>query len=254
MARKSVAAQVSQRMEHAARGVKPANKPALKSAALVFKKGIEGEFSRDGVRVGSEIDRKPWRGIQVRELDESRVQVKAAPGAHLVNNPTAPHFIIAAGVGGTRASRAARLGGSASRTLRGMDITTDAGDVLSFTSGEIARRMGSSRRRNTSGRLADELGVNIVGFRRTRITEQSQILTGPVSATGRFRTLAQTKTSARGKKALTIGAGGNLRLYARHPGTKGRGSFGRGRDRARDAAAREYLAEQRRALNWGTTR
>ena len=213
MARRSVATQVSRRMEHAARGLKPANRPAIKSAALVFRDGIEAEFARNGLRARqSKLAGSPWKGVLVRDLPDGRVEVRAANPAHLFNNPTAAHFVVAAGVGGSRRSRATRLGGLASRTVR----TVNAG-------GE-----------------------------RTRYTQQSRLLEGPVSAAGAFRGLRQTKASARGKKALKIG--GNLRLYARHRGTRGRPSFGAGRDRARDDAARAYLTEQRRALNWGTTR
>lgn len=213
MARRSVAVDVSKMCERAARGVRPANRPALKSAALVFKKGIEGEFARNGLRPGAKLAGSPWKGVLVRDLSGGeQIEVKAANPAHLFNNPTNPRVIVAAGVGGSRRSRAARLGGLGSRTVKTVNA---AGETV-------------------------------------RYTQQSQIGIGPVLGAGAFRGLRQTKQSARGKKALTIG--GNLRLYARHPGTRGKRSFGPGRDRVRDAAAREYLAEQRRALNWGTRR
>lgn len=213
MARRSVSAQVSRRMEQAARGVKPANRPALASAAKVFTHGIEGEFARNGLRArSSRLAGTKWKGVLDRSLQGGeQIEVRAANPAHLFNNPTAAHFIVAAGVGGSRRSRAARLGGLGSRTVKTVNAEGDT----------------------------------------VRHTQQSRILEGPVIGS-RLTGLRQTKASAKGKKALTIG--GNLRLYARHRGTRGKPSFGKGRDRVREQAAREYLAQQRRALNWGTTR
>jgi len=212
MARRSVAADVATRMEIRARGLKPASKPALTSAAEVFRVGIEREFARNGLKKGANLAGSPWKGVLTKTLSDGGIEIRAANPAHLFNNPTRSHFIVAAGVGGTRSSRAARLGGRASRTVR------------------IKREDGT------------------VG----RFSEGAELPIGPVIAAGRLAGLRATKSSTRGKKALRFR--GVLRLYGRHPGTRGRPSFGKGRDRVRDAAARKYLAEQRRALNWGTTR
>lgn len=60
---------------------------------------------------------------------------------------------------------------------------------------------------------------------------------------GQFGSLRNVK---RGKQALTIGA--NLRAYAFHPGTRGKGWWGKGERKAGDVAIKAYRDAMRRAL------
>lgn len=183
-------------------------------AARKFQAGIEREFARNGLRKGARLAGAPWKGVLLKDLGGS-VEIKAANPAHLFNNPTSPRFIVAAGVGGSRSSRAARLGGTASRTVS---------------------------RTNTDGV-------------RVRYTERSTLPVGPVLGTrlfnnrrGKSARLKPGRTG--GKQALSFG-GNHPVLYARHPGTRGRRSFGPGRDRTRQEAADAYLTQHRAQLRWG---
>jgi len=197
----SSVAEFSRAMERAGRSLTGANGAATRAAAEVFRSGITATFAANGLRPGSKLAGTAWKGVLVKSLSDGRVEVKAATPAHLFNNPTSAHIIVAKGVGGSRRSRAARLGSLASRTVR-----------------------------------AD--GV--------RYTQGSQVAFGPMLGFGgKFAGLRATKDSRRGKQALSFG-GSHPVLYARHPGTKGKRSFGPGTDRARRPAAEAYMRAQRR--------
>ena len=104
--------------------------------------------------------------------------------AHLLNNPTAPHFIGARRLGSRR-----RLSGMSARV----------GATAAF---------GGSNRGAFGGLLPAE-----------RVTRSGAVRSG-------------------GKRALTIGS--NLRAYAFHPGTRGKGFFQRAKAAAEATAPRVY--------------
>lgn len=197
--------ELSAALERRARGMRPANRPAVLEAAQVFKKGIEAEFSRNGLRVGAKLAGRPWKGVGYNQTGDDTVEIRAKSPAHLFNNPTAPHIIGARGFG-SRAGIARRLGGRASRTRSGV------------------RADGT----------------------RFRYSEAAELAVGPISGRGRLG----ARTSGRGKQALRFG-GNHPVAYARHPGTRGRRSFGPGRDKTRPKAARKFLDEHYARLRWG---
>lgn len=151
----------------------------LAATAMVGKRVFETSAAASGV-LGSTMAGKR-RAIGVR-YDIGRASRKAGSAvavitytgpAHLVNNPTAPHFI------GAR-----RLGSR--RRLRGM--SGRVGATAAF---------GGSNRGAFGGLLAAQ-----------RVTRSGAVRSG-------------------GKQALTIGS--DLRAYAFHPGTSGKGFYQRAR-------------------------
>lgn len=190
----------ARRLDTAGRTLTATKTTALRSSSKVFQHGIERSFAQAGLRVGANLAGAPWKGVIVRPLDAERVEIRAANPAHLFNNRTSPHVIAAAGLGGSRSSRAARLGATASRTVR-----------------------------------ADG--------RRYTIRAES------AGATGGRGTFTGLRRSARsgGKRALVFG-GGHPFTWARHPGTRGRPAFSRGRDEAKPQAAETFLRAHRDEL------
>lgn len=179
------------------------------AAAEVFKQAIEAEFARNGLPVGANLAGSPWKGVLLKRVGDG-VEVKAANPAHFFNNRTAPHLIVAKGFGGSRRSRAAALGGLASRTVT------------------VANEDGS----------------------RGRYTLRAQTPIGPLTgAGGRLGRLRATRDSRSGKRALTV-PGRGYRAYVRHPGTRGRPSFGAGTRKGRQKAAEAMMAEHRREMMW----
>lgn len=214
----------------------------VERASFAMKQRISAEASRasggDGRLSGAKDARISVR-YDVKGERNPTALIRALGPWQLVEFDTNPHFITSRRGGGSRRSRAARLGGSGSRTLRGVTITTAAGNTLAFTSGDLAAALGSSRRRNTSGRLGEALGVEIVDFRRTRITEGSTVGFGPV-APGAGSGLG-------GRGGIDI-KGVGWRRYARHPGTRGKRPWARGRDRGLPEARKELLLTSLKAL------
>ncbi len=179
---RSVADLVS-RIERAERTLRDENRVPLRAAAVAFKRGIEGQFAKDGLRVGSTLAGRPWKGVGFEEKSDREVLVRARPPAHLFTNPTSPHLIVPKKIGGSRRSRVARFGAVASS------------------------RQG-----------------------------RSQLPMGPITAAGKMGVRA----------AILPGTG--PKAYARHPGTKGTGSFGKGVKASRKPAAEAYMKTRRKEL------
>lgn len=159
------AAQLAKKIDTFAKAVADP-KPGLNAAGLAGKTVFQAQAAGAGV-LGSKLagKRKPINARYDLKVNgplagSGAVIVTYTGPAHLVNNPTRPHFITAKGLRGSRRSRAQRAGGAALVAAFGL-----------------------------SGR----------------------------GAFGGF--------GGKGAKALTIGP--NLRAYARHPGTKGKGFFQR---------------------------
>lgn len=156
------AAQLAKKIDTFAKAVADP-KPGLNAAGLAGKTVFQAQAAGAGV-LGSKLagKRKPINArydLKGQGMKAAVIVTYTGP-AHLVNNPTRPHFITAKGLRGSRRSRAQRAGGAA---------------------------------------LVGTFGLSSRG------------------AFGGF--------GGKGAKALTIGP--NLRAYARHPGTKGKGFFQR---------------------------
>lgn len=233
----------SQKLLRSAVEIGRSQRTGVERASFAMKKRITAEASRasggDGRLSGAKNARISVR-YDVKGDRNPTGLIRALGPWQLVEFDTNPHFITSRSGTGSRRSRAARLGGSGSRTLRGVTITTAAGNTLAFTSGDLRAALGSSRRRNTSGRLGDALGVEIVDFRRSRITEGATLGFGPV-APGAAAGLG-------GRRASLDIPGIGWRKYARHPGTRGKKPWSRGRDRGLPEARKELLLTSLNAL------
>lgn len=98
----------------------------LQAATDSVKRTLEVSAARSGLRRGSNIAGRPWRGVYVRRAGKGMAVGYAKP-AHLVNSPTRPHVIGAKGLGTratiakkvTAASVASIFGGTGSASFRG---------------------------------------------------------------------------------------------------------------------------------------
>lgn len=86
-------AELAGKLDGAGRALRGESRRAVGSAAYEFKVGIERQFARDGLRRGSKLAGRPWRGVSYQVKTDSRVLVMAAKPSWLFNNPTSPHPI-----------------------------------------------------------------------------------------------------------------------------------------------------------------
>ena len=168
----------------------------LEATALHVKRLFEASAASAGAlgkspagkrkMIGARYDFKNRRGGAT--LGEGQVIVTYTGPAHLLNNPTRPHFIGARRLGSRR-----RLSGMSARV----------GATAAF---------GGSNVGAFGGLLAAQ------------------------------RTTRSGAVRSNGARALTIN--GDLRAYAFHPGTKGKGFFQRARAAAERTAPRVYAQKQ----------
>lgn len=94
---------------------------AVTEGAATAKKIMLATAAAGGVTPGGTIAGRKWGvNYSVRATREATALVRYTGPFHLVNNPTDPHFIVAGGLGGTRAGRGAvAFGASMTRGMGG---------------------------------------------------------------------------------------------------------------------------------------
>lgn len=125
----------------------------LQAATNSVKSTLERSAAQSGLRRGSTIARRPWRGVYVRRAGQGMAVGYARP-AGLVNNRTRPHVIGARGLG-TRTTIAKRVnaaslvgalsGGAVSASFKGRS----GAKALKFPNGDFA---AYAKHRGTAGK------------------------------------------------------------------------------------------------------
>lgn len=185
-------AQMAGKIDRLARDLREVRVP-LEATALEGKKIFQAAAASSGALgrgmqgkrklIGARYDLKP------RGLGQGMAIITYTGPAHLLNNPTRPHVIVARRLGATRRSRAS--------AARQRDVT------LAF--GGSARGL---------------FGAALAATRTTR--------SGAVRSNG----------------ALALTIGGDLRAYARHPGTRGKRFFQRARGISEQRLPHVYARKQ----------
>lgn len=181
------AAQLAGKLDRYARDMADTRVP-LDATALHVKRLFEGSAASAGVLGRTPAGKRKKIGARYDHVRDApgrgQVVVAYTGPAHLLNNPTRPHFIG-------------------------------------------ARRLGSRRRLS---RISGRVGAT-AAFGGSNAGAFGSLL-------GATRTTRSGAVRSTGAAALTIGA--NLRAYAFHPGTRGKGFFQRARTAAEATAPRVY--------------
>lgn len=116
---------------------------SLMPVAEVVKGTLERSAAQAGLRKGSKIAGKPWRGVYIRNQGARELAVGYASPAHLVNNRTKAHVIGARKLGTRKAINKRTTGASLIGFLAGSGVAASF-KPRSITAGAKALHWGTN--------------------------------------------------------------------------------------------------------------